>query len=80
MRLNIKPAYPFGSTFEGAPAKRMTDEQALRRSVMSCLLWEREFYEDGAAIADRISDLAAKIAPEKLARIAVEASSQSNCR
>lgn len=80
MRLNIKTAYPVELTFEGAPAKRMTDEQALRRSVMSCLLWEREFYEDGAAIADRISDLAAKIAPEKLARIAVEARHEQHLR
>lgn len=73
MRLNVMPAYPFGSTFEGAPAKRMTDEQALRRSVMSCLLWESEFYEDGKTITARIEELSAKVSPAKLAEIAVEA-------
>ena len=29
----------------------------LRRSVLSCLLWEREFYEDGQEIGSRIAEL-----------------------
>jgi 60 kDa SS-A/Ro ribonucleoprotein len=60
-------------THGGAPAARMTDEQALRRSVASCLLWEREFYEDGQAIADRILDLASKVPAQIVADLAVEA-------
>ena len=34
-------------THEGAPAATITAEQALRRSVLACMLWENEFYEDG---------------------------------
>jgi len=39
-------------TYEGAPAVPITDEQALRRSVLACMLWENEFYEDGARLLD----------------------------
>ena len=34
-------------THEGGPAKAITPEQALRRSVLACMLWEDEFYEEG---------------------------------
>ena len=46
-------------THEGAPAVlRLSAEQQLCRSVLSCLLRERAFYEDGQSIADRIVELA----------------------
>ncbi|WP_404978704.1 MULTISPECIES: TROVE domain-containing protein [Bosea] len=82
MRVNVRAASAYGQfqTFEGAPAKRITDEQALRRSVLSCLLWEREFYEDGQTIVERIVDLAGKVAPEKVAALAIEARSQFHLR
>ena len=79
-RLNVKTSYPQEFTHEGAPAARTTDEQALRRSVMSCLLWEDEFYEDGEEITARIVRLASKVPPEKLAWIAVEAREKANLR
>ena len=60
-------------THEGAPAKHITPEAQLRRSVMSCLLGENEFYEDGVAIADRIVEFAHKVPPKTLAAIAIEA-------
>lgn len=60
-------------THEGARAARMTQVQALRRSVMSCMLWENEFYENGVAIADRIKALSSAISPSELASIAIEA-------
>lgn len=69
------------TTHEGAPAwPHMTAEQALRRSVCSCLLWENEFYEDGEEIATRIATLAAAVKPDKLAALAVQARSQYNLR
>lgn len=58
----------------------MTNEQALRRSVMSCLLWEKEFYEDGQEIADRIVTLARLAPASQLAQIAVEARGKMNLR
>jgi hypothetical protein len=42
MRLNTASAIPKIYTHEGAVAKRITPEQLLRRSVLSCLLWEKE--------------------------------------
>ncbi len=60
-------------THEGAPAAIITPEQALRRSVLACMLWENEFYEDGVAIAGRIRELVPKVEAEKVAALAVEA-------
>ncbi|MDV6330051.1 TROVE domain-containing protein [Asticcacaulis sp. 201] len=72
MRFNIFKKVP-GITHEGAPARELTAEQKLRRSVLSCLLWENEFYEDGQTIADRILALAADVPSDTLAALAVEA-------
>jgi len=60
-------------THEGARAYNTTAEQELRRSVMACLLWEDTFYESGEDIAARIAGLVKKVAPEKVAQIAIEA-------
>jgi hypothetical protein len=46
---------------------------ALRRSVLACMLWEDEFYEDGVAIAGRIRELVPKVDAAKVAALAVEA-------
>ncbi|NBP03639.1 MAG: TROVE domain-containing protein, partial [Proteobacteria bacterium] len=60
-------------THEGKAASRISPSEELRRSVLSCLLWEREFYEDGESIADRIDRLADKVPVQELAALAVEA-------
>lgn len=60
-------------THEGARAKRFTPEQELRRTLMNCMLWEDNFYEDGVSIADRMKQLVPAIAPEKVAALAIEA-------
>lgn len=73
MRFNTSAQIKVNHTAEGAPAKRISAEQALRRSVLSCLLWEKEFYEDGQSIADRITEEAAKVSKETVAGLAVEA-------
>ena len=41
-------------THEGAKARAFTPAEELRRSVLNCLLWEDQFYEDGQSIAARI--------------------------
>jgi len=80
MRLNTKTvAVEF--THEGAPAKDVRDPLVrLRRSVLSCLLWESEFYEDGQTIADRIGELARLCRPADVAALAVEARGDFNLR
>jgi hypothetical protein len=60
-------------THEGAPAAAITPEQALRRSVLACMLWENEFDESGVTIADRIRELVPKVGPARVAALAVEA-------
>jgi len=60
-------------THEGARGKRFTPEMALKRTLMNCLLWEDQFYEDGVAIADRIKALVPEVEPARAAALAVEA-------
>jgi 60 kDa SS-A/Ro ribonucleoprotein len=67
-------------THEGAPARHLSPELQLRRSVLACLLWESQFYEDGTEIAGRIAELVPKVAAEKVAALAVEAREQMKLR
>ena len=52
----------------------------MRRSVLACLLWEKQFYEDGVEIAGRIAELVPKVAAEKVASLAVEAREKMKLR
>jgi 60 kDa SS-A/Ro ribonucleoprotein len=67
-------------THEGAPARNISVEMQLRRSVLACMLWESQFYEDGAEIATRIAELAPKVEAEKVAALAVEARERMKLR
>jgi 60 kDa SS-A/Ro ribonucleoprotein len=67
-------------THEGAPAQSINAELQLRRSVMACFLWEKEFYEDGKDIASRIQALVKKVDPKIVAAIAIEARTQMKLR
>jgi hypothetical protein len=60
-------------TREGARTVRFTPEMELKRALMNCLLWENQFYEDGVSIADRIKALVPKVAPARVAQLAIEA-------
>ena len=87
MRLNVLklshlagPREPYPRTHEGARAAKITPEQALRRSVLSCMLWEGEFYEDGVQIAGRIRELVARVDAEKVAALAIEARERMKLR
>lgn len=67
-------------THEGAPARHVSPELQLRRSVLACLLWESQFYEDGVEIGGRIAELVPKVPAEKVAALAVEAREQMKLR
>jgi 60 kDa SS-A/Ro ribonucleoprotein len=75
LNLNLGPR-----THEGAPARNISAELQLRRSVLACLLWESQFYEDGVEIAGRIAELVPKVAAEKVAGLAVEARGKMKLR
>jgi 60 kDa SS-A/Ro ribonucleoprotein len=87
MRLNILKLNHYDETaqtplrtHEGAPATVLTAEPMLRRSVLSCMLWDKEFYEDGAEIAARIRMLVPLVAAERVAELAVEARERMKLR
>ncbi len=77
MRTNTAAAgtYTPVLTHEGGQADRITPYKELRRSVLSCLLWENGFYEKGNATAARIAQLCAdpKVSPGEIATLAIEA-------
>lgn len=74
MRLNVKPDYSGIVTHEGGQAfAHLSPYQELRRTVLACLLFENQFYESGALIADRIKSLSAKVPVDVVAGLASEA-------
>ncbi len=79
-RLNLLNLGYQARTHEGAPARNLTPELQLRRSVLACLLWESQFYEDGIEIAGRVAELVPKVQAEKVAVLAVEAREQMKLR
>ena len=67
-------------THEGAPASAIKPVDELKRSVMSCLLWEDSFYEDGVAIADRVKELIGKVSQEDARKVLMDAKFKSKLR
>ena len=67
-------------TAEGAKATRINPELQLRRLVMSCMLWEDNFYVDGVTIAKLIEDTIPKVKPGVVAEIAIEAREKMKLR
>jgi 60 kDa SS-A/Ro ribonucleoprotein len=67
LNLNFRPR-----THESEMARNISPELQLRRSVLACVLWESQFYEDGVEIAGRIAGLVPKVATENVAALAVE--------
>src|ERR1700719_1311 len=79
-RLNLLNLNFGARTHEGAPARNISTELQLRRSVLACLLWKSQFYEDGVEIAGGIAELVPKVEAEKVAALAVEAREKMKLR
>jgi 60 kDa SS-A/Ro ribonucleoprotein len=60
-------------THEGAVAQKVSPKAELRRTVLTCLLWEDTFYEKGSDIAGRIAALVRANTPADVAALAREA-------
>ena len=67
-------------THEGAVAQKVDAKRELRRTVLTCLLWEDTFYEKGSDIAGRIAALVARNQPEDVAALACEARDKMQLR
>ena len=79
-KLNVwKRMFPV-RTHEGAVAQRVDPRRELRRSVLTCLLWEDTFYEKGSDIAKRIAELVARNKQEDVAALAREAREKMHLR
>jgi hypothetical protein len=79
-KMNVwKRLFP-ARTHEGAVAQKVDATRELRRSVLTCLLWEDTFYEKGNDIAERIAELVAKNKPEVVAKLACEARDKMQLR
>lgn len=80
MRTNVSSSLVHPQTHGGSPATHITAEQELRRTVMSCLLWEDGFYEDGVSVGDRIAKLVERLPVSTTCLIAVEARNLQHLR
>lgn len=74
------PAVSKVRTHEGGKTVAVSPLQALRRSVLTCLLWENSFYEKGDKTAARIADLVRKCKPDDVAALAIEARDKMQLR
>jgi 60 kDa SS-A/Ro ribonucleoprotein len=72
-RLNLPAVSAPVLTHEGGPAHATDSYRQLRRSVLTCLLWEDTFYETGNEIANRIAELVPQVDPQQVADLAREA-------
>lgn len=77
--LNVKSKTK-AHTHEGAPSVTVKPLEQLRRTVMTCMLWENNFYEGGASTADRVIDLVSKVTPQEAFQVAVDARTKMNLR
>lgn len=81
MKLNVKETQPFTRTFEGAKVKQIAPEKQLKRLVLANMLWEDQFYIDGASTADLIKETVNKIKSATfVANLAAEARNEYKLR
>jgi 60 kDa SS-A/Ro ribonucleoprotein len=80
VKMNVwKRMFPV-RTHEGAVAQHVDVKTELRRTVLTCLLWEDAFYEKGNDIAKRIAELVAQSKPSDVAALAREARDKMQLR
>lgn len=80
MKTNNKTKSAPVYTHNGAIAKRVENIETLRRTIMTCMLWEDCFYENGVSIVDRIKDLVSKTDETEVAKLAIEARTKQKLR
>ena len=80
MKTNKKTVATPKFTHEGGRASRLTALQELKRSVMSCMLFEDNFYESGESNADRIKGLVSKVKPKDAVDVAISARNDMHLR
>lgn len=80
MKTNVAVKSPSPRTHGGGIASRISKEEQLKRSLMSCLLFEDTFYEDGESIASRISTLAKEVNAQRAVELMKKAAKEYKLR
>jgi TROVE domain-containing protein len=77
MKVNVSN-YPV--THEGGKAIGVNPYERLKRTVLACLLFEDNFYEDGVKAVDRIIELCAKCTSDQIFELALCAAQKYHLR
>lgn len=67
-------------TYEGGKAVDVNPYERLKRTVMTCMLFEDNFYEDGIKVVDRIVELCSKVSALQICMLALEAATKYHLR
>lgn len=67
-------------THAGGKAQEISNFNRLKRTVLACLLFEDNFYEDGMKATDRIRDLCSKCTALEVLLVALDASQKYHLR
>lgn len=79
-RTNVKTRKSAPRTHEGGLATRISPEEELQRTIVTCLLWEDTFYESGVSIVERIKSLVPQVSPEFAYNLAIDARNKYKLR
>lgn len=80
MRTNVAVNYATKTHGGSAASPHVKPLEQLKRTVLSCLLFETTAYEGGDTIADRISALCKEVPSKDIAALAIEARTKHNLR
>lgn len=60
-------------THEGASGRRITSLMEFKRTLLSCMLFEKNFYENGISVSERLANLVPSISIEELKVLTIQA-------
>lgn len=80
MRTNTKVKTEKVITHTGQKVTKLGPLQELQRTVLSCMLFDNNFYEDGMSVADRIANLVPLCDHASLTNLAIEAREKMKLR
>jgi len=72
-KTNVRAKKPPVLTYEGGKAYKTTPELELTKAVLSCMLFEDQYYRTGSEMADRLLELCDQVSPQFVADLALKA-------
>ena len=80
MKLNLKPKMQTTTNEVGTPVRVIDAEKQLVRMTLATMLFENTFYVDGVTIAEKLTELAQKVNPDKVMALAEKARTEFKLR